>query len=464
MNSTILFMGASPRGFAGLERDAEIDAIRRELDAIRRELKDAWRVPSFTIVPVTPTLDELRHKLRQVNPTIVHFAGHGFRSAFKDIPSLDRPAAELPDDLRSQIDQPRHGLILMDRNGRPAFVSADALAQTFAVAGTSVRLVVLDSCYSRPLARTLVSHVDCAIGTDGAIGDRAALSLAVELYRALGNGKPIAAAVRWASAAGEATSDGAQLQIEVRHGVDASQLVLAEDHPARTGPARTGPSTEAMLDAFTARTPPDELRPIAYFLGECVARRQRPTLARFHARARQLRRASEPGSWHRGFADSLTAYLDGYFAEVEPAMQREQLAREVADHALWREILYALRDDRALNQVAIGEQVGAHASGVASSKSAISVALEDLRVRELVEYVPGEADRRERIHSLTMRGRELLADPVVASALMAAVRGDIRAHSTMDDGSNAAPVQRSPKPSSPREDRRPASRASSRRS
>jgi hypothetical protein len=180
---------------------------------------------------------------------------------------------------------------------------------------------------------------------------------------------------------------------------------------------RVMPTIETLLDALTVRATPDDLRPIAHFLGECVVRRQTETLARFHARARQLRRVAEPGSWHRGFADSLTAYLDGFFAELEPTIQREKLAREVAEQALWRAILHTLRDGRSLNQGAIREWIAMHTAGVATSKSAISIALEDLRVRELVEYVPGATDRRERIHSLTMRGRELLGEPTVAAAI-----------------------------------------------
>jgi hypothetical protein len=235
----------------------------------------------------------------------------------------------------------------------------------------------------------------------------------------------------------EGMRDSDRPQLRVRDGVDASRFIVTADRPARTGP-----TVETMLDAFTVHTPPDELRPITYFLGECVARRQTSTLSRFHARARQLRRLSDPGSWHRGFADGLTAYLDGYLAEHEPALQREALAREVAGHELWREILHALRDDRALSQVAIGERVGERAPGVASSKPVISVALEDLRVRELVEYIPGKTDRRERIHSLTMRGRELLSEPIVSSALVKPVSDDASIDS-MAAGTHPSPAQRS---------------------
>lgn len=167
-------------------------------------------------------------------------------------------------------------------------------------------------------------------------------------------------------------------------------------------------TTETLLAAIHEHATADELRPITYFLGECVAKRETQTLERFHDRLRKLRRAAAPGSWHRGFADAVTAYLDGYFATVESAQRLESLAREVEAQPLWREILATLQGDRELNQVSIGSALTARAAEVPTSKTAISLALEDLRDRELVEYVPSEA-RRERVHALTRRGRALCA-------------------------------------------------------
>ena len=416
--SQILYLAANPSGPERFALDREAQEIRAELDRTRGaecfEFVTYWAAQA----------QDLHRELRRLKPTIVHLSGHGHKNAGE---------SGLHGDTR------RQDLVVRDLEGRAPYVPAAALKQALADAD-SVRLVMLDACHSGQLAEALLSHVDCVVGTGASIHDDAARNFVVSFYARLGEGESVADAYQQGRAAirREGMRDSDRPQLKVRDGVDASRFVVTADPPARTGP-----TVETMLDAFTVHTPPDELRPITYFLGECVARRQTSTLARFHARARQLRRLSNPGSWHRGFADGLTAYLDGYFAEHAPAVQREKLAREVAGHELWREILYALRGDRALSQVAIGERVGERAPGVASSKPVISVALEDLRVRELVEYVPGKADRRERIHSLTMRGRELLAEPIVSSAVMSAV-SDHASISSMATDSGASPAQRSP--------------------
>jgi hypothetical protein len=66
------------------------------------------------------------------------------------------------------------------------------------------------------------------------------------------------------------------------------------------------------------------------------------------APVQQLRRLSKPESWHRGFADALAAYLEGYFAEVEPTVPRERLAREVAENALSEQVCVVRLVGRAL--------------------------------------------------------------------------------------------------------------------
>jgi hypothetical protein len=44
-----------------------------------------------------------------------------------------------------------------------------ALREAFGAAGASVRLVVLNACYSEPAAVALLAHVDCVVGMAGAI-------------------------------------------------------------------------------------------------------------------------------------------------------------------------------------------------------------------------------------------------------------------------------------------------------
>lgn len=44
-------------------------------------------------------------------------------------------------------------------------------------AGASVKLVVLNACFTAPIAEALLAHIDCVVGMSGAIHDDAARSL-----------------------------------------------------------------------------------------------------------------------------------------------------------------------------------------------------------------------------------------------------------------------------------------------
>ena len=71
-------------------------------------------------------------------------------------------------------------------------VTADGLAQVMQAAGASVKIVVLNACYSEVQAKAIVAHIPCVIGMTAAIGDRAATIYAASLYRALAFGRSVA--------------------------------------------------------------------------------------------------------------------------------------------------------------------------------------------------------------------------------------------------------------------------------
>jgi hypothetical protein len=108
-------------------------------------------------------------------------------------------------------------------------VSGKALAQAFASVG-SVKLVVLDACYSDDHADSIATHVDCVVGMAGGTVDPAATSFSIGLYGGLGEGESVAAAFNQGCAAIGMTSAGDpdQPRLRVRPGVDASRLVLAD--------------------------------------------------------------------------------------------------------------------------------------------------------------------------------------------------------------------------------------------
>jgi hypothetical protein len=78
----------------------------------------------------------------------------------------------------------QHSLYFQGPDGRPQLVSAEALAQVFGAAGSSVRVVVFNACYSAAQAEALLAHVDCVVGMSHSIRDDAAKNFAVGMPRA----------------------------------------------------------------------------------------------------------------------------------------------------------------------------------------------------------------------------------------------------------------------------------------
>src|SRR3954469_17381257 len=128
----------------------------------------------------------------------------------------------------------RGGVVFDSANGCSKVVTPEASAQTLDAAGASVRLVVLNACYTASIAKALLAHVDCVVGMSGAIHDDAARNFAIGFYGGLGEYESIAAAFKQGRAAihldGLPDADGPQLQ--VRDGFDAAQLILAAVAPS----------------------------------------------------------------------------------------------------------------------------------------------------------------------------------------------------------------------------------------
>jgi hypothetical protein len=193
---TILFLAANPVGTDRLALDKEARAIQGELERSghrdRFELETRWAVEP---------LDLLR-ELRKLKPTVVHFSGHGARE----------------------------GLFFQSADGSGQLISTEAIAQTFSAAGGSVRVVMLSACYSEPTAEALLPHVDCVVGTQGAIADDAARQFAIGFYGGLGEGESVTAAFHQGVAAITlAGLTSAPPLLRARPDVDLDRLVLAGD-------------------------------------------------------------------------------------------------------------------------------------------------------------------------------------------------------------------------------------------
>jgi hypothetical protein len=171
-NLKILFLAANPTATSRLDLEEEIRSIEFEL----RSTKLRERISLVSRHAVRP--DDLVRYVRDEQPAIVHFSGHG---------SSD-------------------GIVLRNDSGGLIPVSGAALKQFFA--GRGVDALILSSCYSEEQLRDIGSAVRTVIGTTAALGDEAARRFAVAFYRSLGSGLSI----------GESFRDGADST--ALHGLD----------------------------------------------------------------------------------------------------------------------------------------------------------------------------------------------------------------------------------------------------
>src|SRR5262249_19001088 len=145
--------------------------------------------------------DDLLQYLNQHQPHVVHFSGHG------------SDAGEI---------------VLLNKQGRSKKVTKQALVSLFRTLKGNVRLVVLNACFTLPQAEAIAEHIDCAVGTNKAVGDRAAIVFAAAFYRAIGFGRSVREAFEQGQAALqlEGISGHRTPELVARKGVDPTQVIL----------------------------------------------------------------------------------------------------------------------------------------------------------------------------------------------------------------------------------------------
>ncbi len=154
----ILILTANPQisGSHPLRLDAEVRRVEEALQ--RSRYRDRFEMATQLALR---TLD-LRRALLDPRPQIVHFSGHGTGE---------------------------QGLVLEDDAGQEKQVSTEALAGLFGIFETGeIECVLLNACYSEVQATAIHQFVDCVIGMNQPIGDRAAVQFAEGFYDALGAG------------------------------------------------------------------------------------------------------------------------------------------------------------------------------------------------------------------------------------------------------------------------------------
>lgn len=154
----ILFLGANPADIHQLQLGKEAREIEAKIQAasLREyfELETQWAVRPA----------DLMEALLRFQPHIVHFSGHG---------------------------SPTEEIILEDNDGKSRPVSKQALIGLFKVLKDNVRIIVLNSCYSRPQAEALSELIDYTVGASKAIKDKSAVAFAAAFYLALAYGRSV---------------------------------------------------------------------------------------------------------------------------------------------------------------------------------------------------------------------------------------------------------------------------------
>jgi hypothetical protein len=179
----ILVLAANPVNTSQLRLGEEVRSIQEALE--RAKFRDRFELISHWAVRV----GDLSRTLLDHKPQIVHFSGHGQGSPTGiDDRSLGDSSRKLVPEPESSASG-REGLVLEDDQGKAKLVSTAALADLFGLFQNEVKCVVLNACYSENQSAAIHQHIDCVVGMNKAIGDRAAIQFATEFYQALATGR-----------------------------------------------------------------------------------------------------------------------------------------------------------------------------------------------------------------------------------------------------------------------------------
>lgn len=159
----ILILAANPSDRAQLRLGEEFREIEEGLR--RSKNREQFIIEKRSAVRFI----DLRRALLDCNPNIVHFCGHG----------------------------ETEGIMFEDVNGETALVGSDILSRLFELfVERGVECVVLNACYTEPLANEISKHIGYVIGMSKAIEDKTAIDFAVGFYDGLGAGMSVDDAYR----------------------------------------------------------------------------------------------------------------------------------------------------------------------------------------------------------------------------------------------------------------------------
>ncbi len=152
----ILILAANPTNTNQLRLDEEV----REIEKSHKQATNREEVEIISKWAVR--VDDLRRELLYHKPNVVHFCGHG---------------------------EGDDGLVLEDKNGQMQLVSNESLGDLFKLFKNDLDCVVLNACYSQVQAEAIHQHINCVIGMNRVIGDKAAIEFTTGFYDGLFNGR-----------------------------------------------------------------------------------------------------------------------------------------------------------------------------------------------------------------------------------------------------------------------------------
>lgn len=191
----ILFLAANAVDTGTLRLGEEVREIEQKIQSTPNansfELISKWAVRPRDIIDA----------LMRYRPTIVHFSGHA---------------------------TVEHEIVLEDDDGKSKPVGTSQLVDMLSVFKDSIRLIVLNACYSNVGFEDLSKVIDYIVGTNSALGDRAARIFAASFYQALGFGLSVQTAFELAKCQIKLEGvNGAEIfNLLIREGVDVSEAFV----------------------------------------------------------------------------------------------------------------------------------------------------------------------------------------------------------------------------------------------
>lgn len=210
--------------------DHETIRLGKEFREVREEIERHGKLDFHPLWAARAK--DLNRSLRDLEPMIVHFSGHG-----------------TPD-----------GLFVMDSDGdSPGVLNEKAVASLFNTYGRGkIKVVVFNSCYSAPLAREVAQYVDVVIGMEKTVGIDPAIHFSRGFYGGLSRGESVQEAFHMAVTEMETSLTAEQRKsyaeepkIHSRPGVRAWEVFAV---------ARATTSTSRRLEAATREPRPSGSR------------------------------------------------------------------------------------------------------------------------------------------------------------------------------------------------------------